>query len=310
MNGYTRNFRVRPEVRQRVIDAAIELKYKPNPMVRSIAAKQTNIVAILGSMRNEEMDAAVRAAVRVLNDAGKHVCTSFLDPETSAFVEPSWRVDGAIAIRPDSDETLRALADRGVPCVSIDGRVGIGDSVCIDEDAGVRLAFERLHAGGHDSIVYASLGEEWKPRTRGSAEDERHDAYASLCEARASVPVSIASERDAARVLGEVCAHDDAGVIAADSPSAMRLLQIADRLGIRSPDRLSIVCLGDPEMASLATPALTCVRPPLEEIGRVAAGLLLERLSAPADSPPAEARRERLAGVLVERDSTLAMQPG
>eukprot|EP00913_Durusdinium_trenchii_P006443 g6055.t1 len=241
MNGYTRNFRVRPEVRQRVIDAAIELKYKPNPMVRSIAAKQTNIVAIIGSMRDEGMDAAVRAAVRVLNDAGKHVCTSFLDPETSAFVEPSWRVDGAIAVRPDSDESLGALAARGVPCVSIDGCVGVGDSVCVDEGAGVRLAFERLLACGHDSIVYASLVGEGRPGPRGRAENERLDAYASLCEGQACQPETIASESEAARVLGEVCSDDDLGVIAADTPSAMRLLQIADRLGIRSPDRLSIV---------------------------------------------------------------------
>src|SRR5690606_11819213 len=46
INGYTENFRVRPEVRARVLDAARRLNYRPNPMVRSISAKKTNLVAV------------------------------------------------------------------------------------------------------------------------------------------------------------------------------------------------------------------------------------------------------------------------
>ena len=39
INGYTENFRVRPEVRKRVLEAARKLNYRPNPMVRSISSR-------------------------------------------------------------------------------------------------------------------------------------------------------------------------------------------------------------------------------------------------------------------------------
>ncbi len=310
MNGYTRNFRVRPEVRQRVIDAAIELNYKPNPMVRTIAAKRTNLVAILGSTRDEEVYAAVRAAVRVLTGASKHVCTSFLDAETSVFGAPSWRVDGAIAVRPTDAQALSTLVAQGASCVSIDGSVGVGDTVCTDERTGVRLAFEHLRERGHESIVYARAGADHAPGATRIVGADRRGAYESLCDEHAIAPLicETVSEGDTARALGEVSARGAAGVIASDTPTAMRLLQGANGLGVPTPGQLSIVCLGDTEMARLATPSLTCVRQPLEQIGRTAAGLLLERLNAPADSPPSEARHETFAGELIERQSTPTMQ--
>ncbi len=317
MNGYTRNFRVRPEVRQRVIDAARELNYKPNPMVRSIAAKQTNLVAIMGSTRDEEMYTAVHAAARVLIEEGKHVCTSFLDPDDGAFGAPSWRVDGAIAVRPDDLQELESLRAQGVPCVSIDGMSPSGsDSACIDEDASVRLAFEHLKQGGHDSIAYVRLRAESKPATTKRTIETRDKAYQTLCKKHGVSPDTHDVDNTpggAAKAIGKLVSSEGVGVIASDATTAMRLLQGAAELGVRTPDDLSLVCLGDTSLARLATPMLTCVRQSLEEIGRAAAHLLLKRLDMNPDSPAAdvpEAKRQLFAGKIIERGSTPAMQIG
>lgn len=306
MNGYTRNFRVRPEVRQRVLDAARELKYKPNPMVRSIAAKRTNLIAVIGSPCNEDMDTAVRAAARVLVGQGKHICTSFLEPDEAEFSAPSWRVDGVLAARSEQTEMIRSMQAGGTACVSIDGpQTDDIDLVGTDEHASVRLAFDHLLAAGHEAIVYAHLdtGE------HGSLPEHiltmRHNAYESLCQTHGIEPRVIEGD-DAEHRVGPSLREKRAGVIAADPLGAMRFQQLADDAGMRAPDEYSLVSIGDGMLPRLATPSITSVRLPTVAIGQAAARRMLERLDGEDEAPTI--RAERIAGELIERDTTPTLQ--
>jgi len=303
MNGYTRNFRVRPEVRQRVLDAARELNYKPNPMVRSIAAKKTNLIAIIGQFSDEETTVAVQAAARVLIEDGKHVCTSFLDPDDDPFGIPSWRVDGAIAVRPNDPCDLETLVEQEIPCVAIEGAPQLCDAACVDQRDAVRLAFEHLLERGHETTVYVEFD------ASGPRSVARRESYLSLCEQHRITP-TIQTFTDesggAVRILRSLTRSGGVGVIASSTPSAMRLLQSASELGIRTPDELSIVCLGETEMTRLASPALTCVRLPFQEIGRSAARLLLDRIDSPDEPRHLAPRVEYFSGELVVRGTTSA----
>jgi len=303
MNGYTRNFRVRPEVRQRVLDAARHLNYKPNPMVRSIAAKRTNLIAIIGNIHDEEIHAGVQAAARVLIGAGKHVCTSFLDPDDGPFVVPSWRVDGAIAVRPSGHRDLEALEAQEIPCVTIDGAATLGDSVSVDQADAVRIAFEHLHGRGHETTALVDLGEN-RPVALA-----RRESYQRLCDWHGVSPAHFSMSDNpgsAAEILRGISGSGGIGVIASAPSLAMRLLQAASGLGLRTPDDLSIVCLGDTEMTRLATPALTCVRQPFEAIGAAAARMLLDRLECPTDPTTLPLKVEYFTGELIVRSSTSA----
>ena len=59
--------------------------------------------------------------------------------------------------------------------------------------------------------------------------------------------------------------------------------------GIRYPDDISLVCIGDTDLARHATPAISSLTWDLSEIGRLAAKILLERMrdgDQPRDTRP------------------------
>jgi LacI family transcriptional regulator len=70
--------------------------------------------------------------------------------------------------------------------------------------------------------------------------------------------------------------------------------------GLRVPEDPSIVGFDDTEEAAIVTPALTTVRQPLAEMGRMAVSLLVRLL----DRQRVEALRVELATRLVVREST------
>jgi LacI family transcriptional regulator len=86
---------------------------------------------------------------------------------------------------------------------------------------------------------------------------------------------------------------------------AIGALRAARARGLRLPEDLSVVGFDDSEEAAIVTPALTTVRQPLAEMGRMAASLLLRLL----ESQRLEALNVELATRLVVRDSTAPPRP-
>jgi LacI family transcriptional regulator len=89
-------------------------------------------------------------------------------------------------------------------------------------------------------------------------------------------------------------------VFAASDTTALGVVEAARRRGLRVPDDLSVVGFDDTILATLATPALTVVRQPLFDMGRVALRTLL-RLAA---GESLDSHHVELATQLVVRDST------
>lgn len=77
-------------------------------------------------------------------------------------------------------------------------------------------------------------------------------------------------------------------------------MQTARARGVRIPEDLSIVGFDYLEEAAIVTPALTTVRPPLAEMGRIAVNLLTRLL----DNHRLEALHVEHGTRLVVRDST------
>jgi LacI family transcriptional regulator len=81
---------------------------------------------------------------------------------------------------------------------------------------------------------------------------------------------------------------------------AVGALKTAAERGVNVPGELSIVGFDDLEKAQVVSPALTTVRQPLAEMGRMAVSLLMRLL----ERQPIEAMRVELATKLVVRGST------
>lgn len=306
INGYTENFRVRPEVRARVLDAAKKLNYRPNPMVRSISAKKTNLVAVVGWASDGVNRSALAEAVRVLKAGGKHVCTTFLDPDYGGHELPSWRVDGAIALQVRDPADVVELERQALPYVSINGHAGPGgDAITFDEAQGTELALEHLVGLGHRKFAYCFL-DRLRPSPRGirhAAVNKRRDAMIDWLGAR-NLPAPTGTDAYGLDTM-QFCRECIVGagvtaVVAFDDVVASYLIQSLNALGKGVPEHVSVVSFNDELPSKMASPPLTTVALPAAEAGRRAGEMLLERLSS---DQPLEHRDIVLPETLIERKS-------
>ncbi|MDG4822992.1 LacI family DNA-binding transcriptional regulator [Asanoa sp. WMMD1127] len=89
-------------------------------------------------------------------------------------------------------------------------------------------------------------------------------------------------------------------VFAGSDETAMGVLAAARARGVRTPEQLSVVGFDDTYLCEMATPALTTVRQPLREMGRVALRTLLRMIAG----EPLDSHHVELATTLVVREST------
>jgi LacI family transcriptional regulator len=214
--------------------------------------------------------------------------------------------DGGVLIMPtESPDELLALHRQGYPFVVIDPRedlsVGI-PTVCAANVSGAKEAVDHLIGLGHRRIA-AITG----PRELASMEDR----FVGYCAALASAGVladpelvhrgnlDVPSGRAAASALLAV-ADPPTAIFAFNDNMAVGAIQAGRDLGLEVPRDLSVVGFDALDASRIVTPALTTMRQPLEEMGRLAVRLLLGVI----EGSRSEAMRVELSTALVPGDST------
>jgi LacI family transcriptional regulator len=89
-------------------------------------------------------------------------------------------------------------------------------------------------------------------------------------------------------------------IFASNDAMAMGVMDAVRSRGLHIPEDISILGFDDVPQAALVRPALTTVHQPLEQMGRVATQLLLDRLK----NPQQEFNRIELPTELIVRGST------
>jgi len=185
-----------------------------------------------------------------------------------------------------TDERVKVLRELGVPLVLIgrtDDPTGIA-YVDIDFDQTVADAVAHLVELGHRRIVYVnhspgSIHAGYGPARR------TQDAYQNAMNSHGLAPWMIAAEDTAAggrTAIGAALAQapDLTAVLAMNESAVFGILgELASR-GLSVPDDLSVVSMvTSPQIAELATPALTTMTSPGSTVGQIAVEVLLRRLS-------------------------------
>lgn len=311
LNNRHENFSVKDATRERVLLAAKQLNYRPDPIVRSLSAKVTNLVSVLGlrdfgtAIRGGTEEAA-NALMHRLYEHGYELCTNILSPREPAYAPPRWRVDGAVVVDNSDASDIEALDHSGIKYVTLNGPAGPnGASVTLDDEAGTRTAVHHLRALGHRRIAYAAPDEyNWHQSLVS-----RRDAYVrSLKEVGLSpVPGYDQLGVSAFDVIRHAVNEQDAtAIIAYHHLMAVKLVRAATTLGIEVPRQVSLLCFNDLTPCEDLVPSLTAMALPSREMGKLAADLLLEQLDQDFDGVP---RHVTLSEKLVIREST-APPPG
>jgi LacI family transcriptional regulator len=178
--------------------------------------------------------------------------------------------------------SIDAAAGRGVPLVLVDRRRSDQEycSVAVDDELGGRLAVEHLVDRGHRRIAFVG-----GPVSLGQVHDRlagaRH-AWAQAGRAASDLTVvptealTVAQGRGAGeRIAGLPGSRRPTAAVCANDLTALGLLQQVIGSGRSVPDDLAIVGYDDIYFAAAAAVPLTSVRQPRQELGRMAAELVL-----------------------------------
>lgn len=293
---------VRPETRERVLQAAAVLGYQPNRAARGLSTGRTgNIGLIVPDLANPFFPSVIKgmqARAREV-DYAVFVADTDEDPrvEYSLVRALSKQVDGIVICSPRMDEDQLRDAAAETPLVLLNRRVGRIPSVTVDNVDGMRQAVAHLVALGHRRIGYVE-----GPRASW-ANRERLRGLRSVTQATGIELVELGSFlpqfEGGVAAADQVLASGVTAVVAYNDLMALGLLSRFTARGIDVPGRISIIGCDDIVVSSMVHPPLTTVSLPKELTGRAGVDLLLQLI----DNRAGSSRRELPAHLLV-RGST------
>ncbi len=290
------------ETRERVLQAAKDLAYRPHPSARALRGKGTNLLGLIVREIDDPFFAQLIEAIsNVAKEKGYDLVLGYAkaDPQEALALSEMFDLrycDGLFLLgdlqeSPEDQSYLAQLARDSllVPLCRGSGElIGDSPSVGVDNRQGVLLALEYLAGLGHRHIAFIGTGRVGDLR-------ERQYAYQDFARARlGALPAGYAQLAENSldggyRAMAALLSLPEppSAVFAADDTMAIGALKAAADRGWAVPQRISVMGFDDVKVAAYVCPALTTVRQPIELIGRRAVELLLGMVRDKAAPRPA-----------------------
>jgi LacI family transcriptional regulator len=315
------------DTKELIQNAARRLGYRPNPLARSLRSQRSNIVGVMVfDITDPFCTPILHGLENALYQANYLSLLADAHNETHRFERYlemllDRRVEGLIIIANWLVTDIKLLADlteRQVPTViagrefAIDG----ASTVSVDNESGAALALEHLYRLGHREIAFlrgpktlASSGQRWKG-VRGLAQSVglRLDA-----KRIAELPESLdpnSSFEAGIHLTAELLRRGKSftALMAYDDVTALGALRALNQKGLRVPEDCSVIGFDDVAQAGLSVPSLTTVRQPMEAMGSMSVGLVLDAIKAAHQKQDIPVTRRKIPAELVVRESTRALK--
>ncbi len=278
--------------------AVADLGYRPNPAARSLARGRHDSIALILTERDlDELPhsffaQALRGATAAVSRRSLQLVLLLATDDAATlrrYLDGS-HVDGALVILEAHSTHLPALlGPTGVPVVylgrPVDSDPTVHTYVDVDNYGGARLATEELVAAGRRTI-----GTIAGPPDMGVAVDRLAGWRDVLTERGLPVPAPAYADFTAdggANAMARLLASqpDVDAVFVQSDLMATGVLKVLAASGRRVPADVSVIGYDDSILATTATPPLTSVRQPLEEMGQLMVDALLDRIEDPTAAP-------------------------
>jgi DNA-binding LacI/PurR family transcriptional regulator len=301
--------RIPEATRQRVLEQATAMRYRPNVAARRLAGGRSQLLAIAVSLPGElpipvtEVNYFNRAIHAATARALEHNYAVVVCPPTPrGEIWARIPLDGLIVLDPVAgDPMLLEVRARGVPLVLIGRDPTDGyDDYCVDNDhvAGTRAALDHLSARGATrvALLAGDMGDAFT--------DDCIGAHRQWCSEHDADPIAelvpfgqLADPAHVERVLARPDRPD--GVYANEEAIGSAIVAAAERLGLRIPDDLLVVVAADDQPAGASVPLTTLELNP----GRTAEQAVELLIEVVEGRPPSD-RLRLIPTRLVERAST------
>jgi LacI family transcriptional regulator len=284
------------DARERVLQAARELGYTPNPLARAMITRRTLSLGVLVNTASTFTSANMLDGIEEAARASGYEIFLALhrdDAETALGALRDLmnrRVDAIVAVFAKADEhpeVIASLPAADVPYVVAFYQASEDDApidnVVADQEQGGYLAARHLLEQGRRRLAFAGGA-----RTRNATRKRLAGFLRACAEAGADpLPEHILFHEysvEAGQGMGEKLLATPTlpnGILGGDDHLAAGLLRAFRRGGVRVPADIAVVGFNDSEIAECCDPALTSVRMPLNEIGALCVRQAIARLESP-----------------------------
>lgn len=291
---------VAPGTRARVQQAIQQLGYRPNAIARGLASHRTRTLGLItADFSDYFFTQVIIGAEREARQAGYFIMLG--STEKNMQEEPEYIrlfsqycVDGFLFARPSTEADSRhllTLIRSGVPLVTtayyLPGEPM--NVVDIDNVDGGYRATRHLIELGHWRIAHITGPITWR-----SARDRWQGYRQALEEANIPYEEQLVAHGDWSLHSGYMAAQtllqrggDFTALFSANDQMAIGAMRAFREAGRRIPDDVALIGYDDIPMSEYTSPPLSTMAQPMQQVGRLAAQILIQRIEQPS-LPPTE----------------------
>ena len=314
---------VAAKTKEHIRKTAKELGYRPDAFARSLRSRRSHTIGVLIFDISDPFCTLILQGIeRALHPTAYLPIIMDAHNEQKQFegyleMLMERRVEGLIVVANwlfEEGGLLVNLKRNNLPTVVV-GRDLSGDeilSVIVDNEAGGYAAMEHLYGLGHRKIAVIR-GTEKLSDSNLRVEGIRRFAAEHDCELddrrirllpEALDPTSgfeggVSATGDLLRSGVEFTA-----ILAFDDLTALGAVRALSRAGLSVPDDCSVIGFDDIPAAAFCTPAITTIRQPMEDMGRIGTEWVLGAVQGGEDGAAVVPTMQPLPPCLVVRDST------
>lgn len=286
---------IRRETKEKVLEAAKALGYKPNPVATNLKYGHTNTVGVIvPEMVTPFASQVINGIQSILYANGLKViiAESHEDPQKekeNLQLMERFMVDGIIiclcSYKENKEEYLR-LQKAEMPMVFYD-RIPHGldvSQVTVDDYMKTFFLVEHLIRSGRKRIVHLQGPDDVynsTERTRGYKDALSKFKIPIEADMLVKTGLTFDDGAKAADLLIEKGTSFDA-IFAFTDTLAIGAMNRLRELDKKIPEEIAIASFSGTVLSTIVYPQLTTVEPPLQEMGRTAAELILEKIKNPA----------------------------
>jgi len=295
---------VHADTRKKVEDAVKALNFSPNEVARSLYKRKSKLIGLLlPDITNPYFPQLARGVEDRMQEQDYRLIfgNSDEDEQKEQDYIQTFIQNNVVGVISSTNYPHSSIYEKlKIPVVLLDRTSLDRPSVYADGREGGRLAAREIIKRGSRRITVMQGPSQIRP-----AQDRFEGAIEIIRDAGLDYRViqttsfSINEAGVWAEELFRKYADTD-GVIASNDIAAMAVLHEASRIGRKVPDDLQVIGFDDIPMSSLLSPALSTIRQPAYEMGREAAGLLIQLVEQAA----VENKNIQLPVSFIERGTT------
>ncbi|MEG0807830.1 MAG: LacI family DNA-binding transcriptional regulator [Alistipes sp.] len=289
LNGNAVKYRISEKAVELVMAEVRACNYTPSMLAKGLRTNRTDTIGLLiPSIENPFFATIAGVVIRELRTLNYKVVVVDTQEDDRFEIDGlsallARRVDGIIAAPCGNDPVpFLRIRDNGIPVVMIDRYLPNSSEfsyVTTDNYQGAIDATEYLIANGHTQIVCIQGSPHSMPdknRVRGYIDTlQRHNLGKNAVIRGENFSVENGYYQTKLALSSGSC---PTAIFALSNTILLGVIKAVNESGLHIPDDISVVSFDDNQLFNYLNPAITCIRQPINEIGTLAAKMLIENI--------------------------------